>query len=168
MPPAVNRTVVDLSNYSDLVVIYFGLRIQSPQGILTTLRLGQAIDAALRQRPDGLLKHELMLFSLFPFEIGMRQYWRNFEAMEAWSHQKPHHDWWEAFMKHPRGIGLWHEIYTQQHGIEGIYDHLTRPVGMSRFAPTQPPHGKRSSARGRLANIPPKIDEPPMPPESPD
>lgn len=153
MLPTVNRTVVDLSEYPDLVVIYFGLRIQSPRGILTTLRLGKAIDTALHQRPNGLLKHELLLFGLFPFQIGMRQYWRNFEAMEAWSHQQPHRDWWEAFMRQPRGIGLWHEIYTQQHGIEGIYDNLSRAVGMSRFAPVQSAHGKRSSARGRLANL---------------
>ncbi|MBZ0281915.1 MAG: DUF4188 domain-containing protein [Anaerolineae bacterium] len=153
MHSPVNRNTADLTDYPDLVVIYFGLEVQSLQGMMTTLRLGRAIDAALRQRPDGLLRHELMLFGLFPFQIGMRQYWRNFEAMEAWSRILPHREWWESFLHQPRGIGLWHEIYTQQHGIEGIYDNMSRKKGLSRFAPLHPARGRWSSARGRLGKL---------------
>lgn len=150
MSPPVPRSAVDLTDYPDLVVIYFGLRVQSLRGMLRTLRLRQSIDAALQQRPDGLLRHELMLFGILPLHIGMRQYWRNFEVMETWAKTLPHLDWWQDFLRQPDGLGLWHEIYTQQNGIEGIYDNLTKNIGMSRFAPLYPAHGQRSSARGRL------------------
>lgn len=141
------RSTVDLDAYPQLAVIYFGLKIKSLRGLWTVFQLGLSIDRAIRARPDGLLRHELLLFGFF--HIGMRQYWRDYATMEAWSRSLPHADWWRNFMINPQGIGLWHEIYLRQGGVEGIYNDMPRRLGMSRFAPSQPARGQHFSARGR-------------------
>jgi hypothetical protein len=70
----VKRTTVDLSAYPDLVVIYLGMRVNSPRGLKTLLRLGRGIKAAVAAKPVGLLLHEGLMFSLWPVHTGIRQY----------------------------------------------------------------------------------------------
>ena len=76
MPPKtpVSRKTVDLSSFPDLVVIYLGMRARSLRGLLTVLRFGPRISQAVAAKPEGLLLHEQLLFSLFPLHVGMRQY----------------------------------------------------------------------------------------------
>ena len=79
------RTTVDLSSYPDLVVIYLGMRVNSPRGVATLVSFGQKIQKSVEAQPDGLLLHENLLFSLFPPHAGMRQYWRDFDSLERWA-----------------------------------------------------------------------------------
>jgi hypothetical protein len=144
------RTTVDLSQYPDLVVIYLGMRVNSLRGMKTLARLGPEIKASVAARPEGLLLHEDLIFSLWPVHAGMRQYWRDFESLETWARSTmPHTKWWKEFLRDPGGTGFWHETYFRRGGFEAIYDNMPSPVGMMRFAPNGDAHGPMFSARKR-------------------
>jgi hypothetical protein len=63
---AVDRQTVDLSAYPDLVVIYLGMRVRRPRGMLRLFRTGSQIEKSWKQQPDGLLLHEDITWSLIP------------------------------------------------------------------------------------------------------
>ena len=88
----VERRTVDLSDYPDLVVIVLGMRVNAFAGLRTLFGFGPKIARAASAAPDGLLLHENLIYSLAPPHIGMRQYWRDFDALEAWARSKPHAD----------------------------------------------------------------------------
>jgi hypothetical protein len=143
------RQTVDLSSFPDLVVIYLGMKVRSPRGLLTVLRFGPRISAAVAEKPTGLLLHESMLFSLLPLHVGMRQYWRDFDSLETWARALPHQKWWQDFVRDSGGTGFWHETYFIRGGMEAIYDDLNAPVGFACFAPVQAAEGAMFSARQR-------------------
>jgi hypothetical protein len=143
------RCTVDLSGYPDLVVIYLGMRVNALRGLKTLFGFGPKIAAAAGAAPDGLLLHENMLFSLFPPHLGMRQYWRDFNSLEAWARSAPHQDWWTAFLRDSGGTGFWHEAYFMAGGMEAVYDDMARETGFLAFAPQLPAQGRMFSARGR-------------------
>ena len=149
MPAKVNRVTVDLSPYPNLVVIYLGMRVNSLRGLKRLVQLGPKIKSAVNQKPDGLLLHEDLIFSLMPLQVGMRQYWRDFQSLEAWSRSLPHQSWWQQFLRDSGGTGFWHETYFARGGMEAIYDDLPQPVGLMRFAPTRTAKGPMFSARQR-------------------
>jgi Domain of unknown function (DUF4188) len=64
------------------VVIYLGMRVNSPTGLRTLISFGQKIRKSVEAQPEGLLLHENLLFSLFPPHAGMRQYRRDFDSLE--------------------------------------------------------------------------------------
>jgi hypothetical protein len=146
----VERRTVDLSAYPDLVVIYLGMRVNALAGIKTVMGFGPRISNAVGRRPDGLLLHEPIIYSIFPMHAGMRQYWRDFESLERWSRSEPHMLWWKEFLRNSRGTGFWHETYFMRGGIEAIYDDVPKPFGLSAFAPVYPARGPMFSARTRL------------------
>ncbi|HTD42980.1 MAG TPA: DUF4188 domain-containing protein [Bryobacteraceae bacterium] len=146
----VDRRTVDLSAYPDLIVIYLGLRVNAITGIKKALGLGPQIAKSVSDKPDGLLLHEDLLFSLFPPHLGMRQYWRDFESLERWTRSAPHRQWWKDFLRESGGTGFWHETYSIRGGIEAIYDDLPKPIGLMKFAPLSPARGSIFSARQRL------------------
>jgi fumigallin biosynthesis monooxygenase-like protein len=143
------RKTVDLSEYPDLVVIYLGMRVNVLTGLKTLLGFGPKIDNAVAAQPDGLLLHESFLFSLFPPHAGMRQYWRDFDSLEAWTRSEPHAQWWRAFLRHSGGTGFWHEAYLMKGGMEAIYIDVPRPIGFMKFAPVHAAKGRMFSARSR-------------------
>ena len=59
---------------------------------------GPKIAKSVQARPDGLLLHENLVFSLFPPHVGMRQYWRDFASLESWARSEPHREWWRRFL----------------------------------------------------------------------
>lgn len=152
MPKRVERRTVDLSGYPDLVVIYLGMRINRPSGLLRIIKLGPEIQRAVDARPDGLLLHENVVWGLFPPHLGMRQYWRDFDALEAWARTLPHQAWWRAFLQDSGGTGFWHEAYFRRGGFEAVYDDLADPPGLGRVAPLVAAQGRMFSARDRLAH----------------
>ena len=83
MPTKVDRRTVDLSGFPDLVVVYLGMRVNRMTGLKTLFGFGPRISASVEARPDGLLLHENMLYSLFPPILGMRQYWRDLSTLMA-------------------------------------------------------------------------------------
>jgi hypothetical protein len=143
------RQTVDLSSFPDLVVIYLGMKVRSPRGLLTVLRFGPRISSAVAEKPAGMLLHEQLFFSFFPPHVGMRQYWRDFDSLEAWARALPHQKWWQDFMQDTGGTGFWHEAYFVRGGMEAIYIDMNAPFGFSRFAPVQAAEGAMFSARQR-------------------
>jgi len=147
---SINRQTVDLSAYPDLVVIYLGMRANSWRALPRLVRTGRQISAAVAAAPDGLLRHENILFSLVPPHAGMRQYWRDLDSLERWTRELPHQQWWKEFLRDAGGTGFWHETYFARGGIEAIYDDVPKPIGLGGFAPLQPARGRLFSARSRL------------------
>jgi hypothetical protein len=147
---AVRRQTVDLSGYPDLVVVYLGMRVNALTGLKTVIGFGPKIQRSHEAKPDGLLLHENYFFSLFPMHVGMRQYWRDFAALEAWTRSDPHREWWKTFLRDSGGTGFWHETYRARGGIEAIYDDIKDPIGMLAFAPAVDARGGMFSARKRL------------------
>ena len=145
----VNRQTVDLSGYPDLVVIYLGMRVNTLAGLKTAFGFGPKIKNAVGERPDGLLLHENVIYSIFPMHAGMRQYWRDFESLERWSRSEPHMLWWKRFLRDSGGTGFWHETYLMRGGMEAIYDDMPKPIGFSAFAPVSAARGPMFSARTR-------------------
>jgi hypothetical protein len=155
----VDRRSPDLSGYPDLVVIYLGMQVRTWYGLKTLFGFGPKIASAVGGQPDGLLLHENILWSLVPPHAGMRQYWRNFDALERWARSEPHRDWWRNFVRDSGGTGFWHETYLARGGMEAVFDDIGRPIGMARFAPLQPARGAMFSAR-RRARLPEAPDAP--------
>ena len=120
----VNRQTVDLSGYPDLVVIYLGMKVNTLAGIKTALGFGPKISNAVGAKPDGLLLHEQIIYSIFPMHAGMRQYWRDYDSLERWSRSEPHMLWWKQFLRDTGGTGFWHETYFMRGGMEAIYDDM--------------------------------------------
>jgi hypothetical protein len=145
----VQRLTVDLSAFPDLVVIYLGMRVNVLTGLKTLFGLGPQIKNSVDRKPDGLLLHENFIVSLFPLHLGMRQYWRDFSALEAWSRSPPHREWWKNFLQSSGGTGFWHEAYFMRGGMEAVYDDVPVPLGLGHFAPLQLARGPMFSARHR-------------------
>jgi hypothetical protein len=150
MTGRVERRTIDLSGYPDLVVIYLGMRINAFAGLKTLSGFGPRIAKSVESRPDGLLLHENLIFSLLPPHAGMRQYWRDFEALERWARSEPHRAWWSQFMRDSGGTGFWHEAYFMRGGMEGVYDDMVKDTGFLCFAPVRAARGTLFSARGRV------------------
>src|SRR5262245_59146510 len=117
---AVNRQTIDLSAYPDLIVIYLGMRVNAVYGLKTLLGLRPGILGSVQAKPDGLLLHEDFWLSFFPMHAGMRQYWRDWDALERWARSEPHRIWWQNFLKDSGGTGFWHETYFLRGGMEAI------------------------------------------------
>ena len=149
MTGSVDRRTVDLSAYPDLVVIYLGMRVNALTGMKTVIGFGPKIASSVDAKPDGLLLHENLIFSLFPPHAGMRQYWRDFDALERWARSAPHRDWWTGFLRDSGGTGFWHEAYFMRGGMEAVYDDMVKDTGFLTFAPVQRARGPMFSARGR-------------------
>ena len=148
-PP--RRTTADLSAYPDLVVIYLGLRVEEPHGIETVERLGPQIKASVDEQPDGLLLHEEIVFPVEPVQYGFRQYWRDFDSLEAWARSLPHKTWWTDYLRDRSGTSFWHETYFRTGGIESAFvDVSDETIGLNRIAPMVRSEGPMFSARLRL------------------
>jgi hypothetical protein len=166
----VTRSTVDLSGFPDLVVMYLGMRVNRLRGIPTLLRFGRRIRHAVDAKPDGLLLHESLFFS--PRQVGMRQYWRDFDSLELWARTPPHRDWWREYLQDTQGTGFWHETYFAAGGMEAIYDNMAAaPIGLMRVAPVEPAQGGMFTARRRIrregeARFPPPVVETGWPQEA--
>jgi len=147
MPGRPKRETVDLSQYPDMVVVYLGMRVNTWTGIRTVLGFNGNINRAVAAKPDGLLLHEPIMYSLR--HMGMRQYWRDFDSLEAWTRSAPHKLWWRDFLQNSGGTGFWHETYLRSGGMEAVYIDMAVPSGFARFAPVSPAKGSMFSARTR-------------------
>jgi hypothetical protein len=153
----VNRQTVDLSRFPDLVVIYLGMQVYSLRGLLTFGRLGRQIRKVRIEKPEGLLAHEDFLFAQFPLHVAFRQYWQDFDSLEAWTRQLPHQQWWRDFLADSRGTGFWHEAHSIRGGIDAVYDDMRPVPGLGTFAPVVGARGPLFSSRGRLSGEAPKV-----------
>ena len=149
MSARVQPIAVDLTGFPDLTVVYLGMKVTRLIGFRTLLGFGPAIAALDRDKPDGLLRHETFLWSLD--HVGIRQYWRDFDALERFTRSAPHKQWWAKFTKDQKGTAFWHETYRRAGGMEGIYIALPQPAGFGAFAPHRKLAGAYASSRQRLA-----------------
>jgi hypothetical protein len=154
------RQTADLSAYPDLVVIYLGMRATTPRGVRTLMRYGPQIRRSAAARPDGLLRHDMLLWGLFPPHFGMRQYWRDFDALERWARSAPHAGWWRALLSDMGGTGFWHETYHVRGGMESVYLDMP-PTGFASFAPVDDARRSLFSARRRMRMAGSDDDTPP-------
>ena len=141
------RRSVDLSGYPDLVVVYLGYRANTLKGVRGLLRIGPGLRALKESPPDGLLSHENLWFGIL--HPGFRQYWRDFDSLEAFTRAPQHAAWWRDFARHSQG-GIWHETYRLRGGMEAIYSGVPG-IGFASFAPERVPTGPFMSARQRVA-----------------
>jgi hypothetical protein len=145
------RETVDLTDFPDLVVIELGMRVNSLAGLRTLMWTGPQVERSVRAAPDGLLRHSSFVYSVIPPHVGIRQYWRDFDALERWARDQPHSSWWKRLLNNPGGTGFWHETYFRRGGMEAIYlDLHDHPVGLGTFAPRCPARRSMFSARARL------------------
>ena len=149
MKTNVQRMTVDLSGFPDLVVVVLGMRVKSLVGLKTLLGQGPQIAKSVEAKPDGLLRHENFVLSLFPTHFGMRQYWRDPDSLLMWTRSDPHKQWWLNFLKDSKGTGFWHETYFRRGGFEAIYDDVPVPGGFGAFAPLVPARGAMFGAAKR-------------------
>ncbi|MBD2079492.1 DUF4188 domain-containing protein [Leptolyngbya sp. FACHB-17] len=84
------------------------------------------------------------------------QYWRSFEALEAYAQSRDKEHWpaWVNFNKrlsNSRGdVGIWHETYkVRAREYEAIYSGMP-PFGLGEVGKLVPISGRRDSARSRL------------------
>lgn len=152
-----DRRTGDLSAYPDLVVIYLGMRVDRLTGWKTLLGFGPKISKAVKEKPDGLLLHESIVYGFR--HVGMRQYWRDFDSLGARS--LPHRAWWQSFVRDTGGTGFWHETSFLRGGMESVHLDMEKPTGFLRFAPAQPARGAMFTARKRLRlEAPDTVDVP--------
>jgi hypothetical protein len=83
------------------------------------------------------------------------QYWRTFEALEAFAHSKddPHLPAWREFNQRIGAdgtVGIFHETYVVPRGnVESVFGNM--PVfGLARATTHVPATGRRETARDRL------------------
>ena len=144
---AYSRRSVDLSGYPDLVVIYLGYRATNLKGAGDLLRIGRGLRSLQKTPPAGLLSHENLWFGFM--HPGFRQYWRDFDSLEAFTKAPQHAAWWRGFARSAGGGGIWHETYRLRGGMEAIYAGIP-PIGLASFAPERAPTGGFNSARQRV------------------
>lgn len=139
--------VADLAGYPDLTIVYLGMKVTRLQGILTLMGLGKELSPLARNKPDGLLHQDTLLWRFD--HVGIRQYWRDFDALERFTRSEPHKGWWRDFLRDQKGTAFWHETYRNAGGVEGVYIGLPTPVGLGCFAAHRPRSGEHATARRR-------------------
>lgn len=154
-----SRQTVDLSNYPDLVIVRAGMRAHSVRGVVKLASYGyqilesvNGIDGSKELTPEGLLHMEDEIHSILPPHVIIRQYWKDMDALEEWTHTGTHSELWDRLSENPEGTSFWHELYSQD-GIEAIYNGMeSSPTGMMNFAPTESLEGDLSPIQERLQN----------------
>ena len=102
-------------------------------------------------------KPEAGLLAVQPAGLTLIQYWRSFEALEAYARNADGEHWpaWVAFNKRmakSRGdVGIWHETYRIGAGdYETIYSGMP-PHGLGKAAKLIPARDRHETARGRMS-----------------
>ena len=138
----------------ELCLVRLGVQSRSLSAWWLARGLRRQIEAASREairQNAGLLCSEFVRFDRHHF--GFIQYWKSFEAMEAWSRRPPHSDWWRDAverMRAKRDLGVYHETYiVRRDDIESIYMECP-PTGLATFGEQGEPIGPMTTARGRL------------------
>ena len=148
MSTHVERRTVDLSGYPDLVVIYLGMCVNRITGMKTLLGSRPKITASASALPDGLLRHEMFVFSLFPMHVGMRQYWRDMDSLMKWTRSEPHRQWWQQFLERLEG----HRVLARD--LYAARRHRSDPPAMCRSRSGSRPSRRRFQRAGRCLERP--------------
>jgi hypothetical protein len=136
----------------DFVVFLIGMRINKPWKIHKWLPVFLAMPRMLkelRKKPESGF-----LGCIFGPKV-IVQYWRSFDALEAYAQSRDDLHWpeWLGFNKRmakSRGdVGIWHETYLVRAGeYECLYSGMP-PFGLGEAGKTVPAAGRKDTARGR-------------------
>lgn len=137
----------------DFVVFLIGMRINKPWKVHKWLPVFLAMPKMLKELKDnqgsGLLGVETAGLTII-------QYWRSFDALEAYARSRDGLHWpaWMAFnkrMARSRGdVGIWHETYKIAAGqYEAIYSGMPNR-GLGKVSQLLAAEGARDTARGRI------------------
>ncbi len=138
----------------ELCFVRFGIQCRRWSAWLLMRRLLNNVDRALVEAvrvKAGLLHSERWWSG--PLHSGFLQYWSSFDALESWSHQPPHADWWRDLVHRSRlrgDLGVYHEAFLVPRArMESIYLNCTN-TGLANFCPTSTAERTRTTARDRL------------------
>jgi hypothetical protein len=140
----------------EFVVFIVGMRINQPWRVRKWWPAFRAMPRMLRElsmaKELGLLSYELML--AWP-GFGVIQYWRSFEALEAyaWARDRQHLPAQRAFntaVGDNPAVGVWHETYVvRPSSHEAIYRNMPR-FGLARAFGHAKIDAGRNTARARI------------------
>jgi hypothetical protein len=138
------------------VVFLIGMRVNRFLMLRSWTRVAAAMPpmiAELKSNPDlGLLHAQ---FFMYWRGVGVIQYWRSFELLHAYAHERDakHLPAWAEFNRRIGGngsVGIWHETYTVAPGqYESIYANMPR-FGLGAAAEHVPVAGRLDGARARM------------------
>ena len=141
----------------DIVVFVIGMRVNRwfaiGKWVPVFNAMGRMLGELHRDRDSGFLAYELCWKS--PRQPVLIQYWRSFEALEAYAHDtgQAHRPAWAAFNRAARGnraVGIFHETYVvRRGGSETVYNNLPA-FGLGKAVGLVPATGKREAARDRI------------------
>jgi hypothetical protein len=145
----------------DFVVFLIGMRINKPWKVTKwwpTLQAMPRMLAELRRAGPALGCLGVQQMG----RLSLAQYWRSFEALEAYARDPARAHWpaWVEFnrrVKASRGdVGIWHETFLVRAGeYETIYSGMPRR-GLGLTGRLVPATGARDSARSRLIGTGPR------------
>jgi hypothetical protein len=137
----------------DFVVFIIGMRVNKPWKLHKWLPVFFAMPRMIKELER---KPEAGLLAVQSMGLAVVQYWRSFEALEAYARDADGQHWpaWVAFnkrMARSRGdVGIWHETYRVGAGeYEAIYSGMP-PHGLGRAGRLAPARERFETARGRL------------------
>jgi Domain of unknown function (DUF4188) len=139
-----------------VVVFLIGVRINRLLAIHkwlpVVLAMGPMIAELMKDKDSGLVGVRTMLSGR---GVTVLQYWRSFEALHAYAHQKNglHPTAWSKFNRsigNDGSVGIWHETYLIDRGqSECVYVNMPA-LGLPAATRHVPVGAKRDSARARL------------------
>ncbi len=137
----------------DFVVFLIGMRVNKLWKVHKWLPVFLAMPKMLKELKDNPARGLLGVESA---GLTIIQYWRSFDALEAYARARDGLHWpaWMAFnkrMARSRGdVGIWHETYKIAAGqYEAIYSGMP-PRGLGKVSQLLAAEGARDTARGRI------------------
>lgn len=138
------------------VVFLIGMRVNHVFALSKWTRVATAMPpmiAELKRHPElGLLHAEFMLYWR---GVAVVQYWRSFEHLHAYAHNRNanHLPAWAEFNRRIGAngtVGIWHESYLVEPGkFECVYANMPR-FGLGAAVNHVPATGRMQDARSRL------------------
>ena len=147
------RTTANLEG--EVVVFLIGMRVNRLWKVHKWWPVASAMTRMLRElyaHPElGFLHAE----SWFGRTTILVQYWKSFEALEAYAKSRDHAHLpaWAAFNRavgSSGDVGIWHETYRTRPGDAETLYHNMPPFGLARAVGAVPASGRRETAAGRM------------------
>ena len=139
----------------DVVVFLIGMRVNRPWKVHKWWPVVMAMTRMIRE----LYAHPELGF-LHAESWGGRtsimvQYWKSFEALEAYAKSRDHEHLpaWAAFNRSVASngdVGIWHETYLVRAGQFEVFYNNMPPFGLARATQAIPVSGRHASAAERL------------------
>jgi hypothetical protein len=140
----------------EVVVFLIGMRINHPWKVHKWWPVAMAMPRMIRE----LYAHPELGFLHAESWLGrttiLLQYWKSFEALEAYAKSRTHEHLpaWAAFNRNVASngdVGIWHETYRVRAGdYECFYNNMP-PFGLAQATSLVPASGGRETAAGRMA-----------------